>query len=84
MVRRTDIVLTDSTNDPGHWQKRAEELRAIAEEMISEDAKAMVLRIAGNYDGVARRLLGIEPEPSKPTFDPSGLFQPPPSRRCRA
>jgi hypothetical protein len=42
-------------NDPQHWQQRAEEARVLAEQMIDETAKGMMLRIASDYDELAVR-----------------------------
>jgi hypothetical protein len=42
-------------NDPQHWYQRAEEARVLAEQMIDETAKEMMMRIAGDYDKLAVR-----------------------------
>ena len=42
-------------NDPTHWRSRAEEARAIAEEMTDLEARAAMLRIADGYDRLATR-----------------------------
>ena len=42
-------------NDPQHWYNRAEEARLLAEQMIDETAKDMMLKIAGDYDKLAER-----------------------------
>jgi hypothetical protein len=42
-------------NDAQHWRQRAEEARVLAEQMIDETAKGMMLRIAGDYDELAAR-----------------------------
>jgi hypothetical protein len=42
-------------NDPGHWHQRAEEARVLAEQMIDETAKRMMLRIADDYEMLAVR-----------------------------
>ena len=42
-------------NDPEHWRRRAEEARALAEQMASEQHKKMMLKIADDYDKLATR-----------------------------
>ena len=42
-------------NDPKHWRDRAEEARAHAEQMIDPDSKRKMLRIADDYEELARR-----------------------------
>jgi hypothetical protein len=42
-------------NDPHHWRQRAEEARAVADELTDPDAKRRMLRIAQDYDELARR-----------------------------
>ena len=42
-------------NDPKHWRDRAEEARAVAEEMTDPDSKRKMLRITDDYEELARR-----------------------------
>jgi hypothetical protein len=42
-------------NDPDHWRQRAEEARALAEQVNNETAKKMMLKIADDYDHLAVR-----------------------------
>jgi hypothetical protein len=44
-------------NNPAHWQLRAEETRLLASQLIDPEAKATILKIAEEYDGLARRAL---------------------------
>jgi hypothetical protein len=37
-----------------HWRMRVEELRCMMEDALSEEAKAIMLRIAKDYDRLAR------------------------------
>jgi hypothetical protein len=46
-----------SFNDPGHWRKRAMDMRRVADEMEPLPvAKASLLRIADGYEQLAARL----------------------------
>ena len=42
-------------NDHDYWLARAEETRTIAELMVSPDAKRAMLRIAEDYENLARQ-----------------------------
>lgn len=42
-------------NDPKHWRDRAEEARAIADDITDPDSKRKMLRIADDYEELARR-----------------------------
>ena len=42
-------------NDPKHWRERAEEARTVADELIDPDSKRKMLRIADDYEKIARR-----------------------------
>lgn len=45
----------NATNDLEHWRKRAEEARAIAVQMTSPHTKAVMLKIAQDYEKLAKR-----------------------------
>ena len=42
-------------NDPKYWRERAEEARTVANDMTIPDAKRRTLRIAEDYEELARR-----------------------------
>jgi hypothetical protein len=42
-------------NDPKHWYDRAAELRALSDMMKTEEAIAIMLRLAEDYDNLGDR-----------------------------
>jgi hypothetical protein len=44
-----------SINDPEHWRKRAEEARAVADDITDPDSRRMMLGIADDYEKLAKR-----------------------------
>jgi predicted Rossmann-fold nucleotide-binding protein len=42
-------------NDPKHWRERAEEARTVADELTDPDSKRKMLRIADDYEELAKR-----------------------------
>jgi hypothetical protein len=43
------------TSDPKYWRDKAEEACAMAAQMSDQEARSMMLRIAENYEKVAKR-----------------------------
>ena len=41
-------------NDPKHWRERAEEARAMADQMTDREARATMLGIADDYELLAK------------------------------
>jgi molecular chaperone GrpE (heat shock protein) len=42
-------------NDPKHWRERAEEARTVADDMTDPQSKGQMLRLAADYEELARR-----------------------------
>ena len=47
------MTKSDDDYPPSFWQNKAEEARAHAENMVSEDGKRSMLQIAALYDSLA-------------------------------
>jgi hypothetical protein len=60
-------------NDPKHWHQRAEEARCLAEQMNDSQSRQMMIRIAADYDQLAKhaqqrvRARGSVRHPCEPT-----------------
>jgi hypothetical protein len=52
-------------NDPAHWRRRAQQTRTLADQLTDLQAKAAMLRIAEDYERLAKRAearsIGQEP-----------------------
>jgi hypothetical protein len=53
--RARSMLIAPHFNDPEYWHDRAEQARALAEQMNSERTKKMMLKIADDYDELAVR-----------------------------
>jgi molecular chaperone GrpE (heat shock protein) len=42
-------------NDPKHWRERAEEARTVADQVTDDKSKQSMLRIAKDYEELAKR-----------------------------
>jgi hypothetical protein len=59
--------MLDCLYDPQPWRRRAEELRTVAEGMKTAQARAVLLRIAADYDLLAERAEARREEREKAT-----------------
>jgi hypothetical protein len=53
--------LSKLLNDPGHWRRRAEQLRAAAAKVTDAKAKSVMLGSAAGYDKVAQTVASFQP-----------------------
>jgi len=51
----TGEVMPARFGTPAYWQERAEEARAIAEDMHDAEARRAMLLVAENYEKIAKR-----------------------------
>ena len=47
-------MVSNITDDPDYWRRRAEEARALAEQMVEAHTKSLMLGIAANYEKIAK------------------------------
>ena len=50
----SDVMALNITDDPEYWQKRAEEARTLAEQMMDTHTKSLMLGIAASYEKIAK------------------------------
>jgi len=50
----SDVMVSSITDDPEYWQKRAEEARTLAEQMMDTHTKSLMLGIAASYEKIAK------------------------------
>ena len=53
--RARSMPTAPQLNDPGYWHRRAEEARALAQQMSNEKAKETMLMVAADCDRFAVR-----------------------------
>jgi len=51
-MQSTSVPVAD---DPAHWQKRADEIRQLAETMSEMNSRKALLKLAADYDKLAQR-----------------------------
>jgi hypothetical protein len=48
-------MISHFINEPNHWRARAEEMRVLANQMNDSESRDAMLRIAEDYECLARR-----------------------------
>jgi DNA-binding ferritin-like protein len=51
---RSYVMVSNITDDPDYWRKRAEEARTLAEQMAEAHTKSLMLGIAASYEKIAK------------------------------
>jgi hypothetical protein len=54
------------SNDPEHWRKRAEDMRMLAKEIKDPLSKETMLRIADDYERLAKRAKRAKERATRP------------------
>jgi hypothetical protein len=50
----SDVMVSNISDDPEYWRKRAEEARTLADQMSEARTKAIMLEIAASYEKIAK------------------------------
>jgi DNA-binding ferritin-like protein len=50
----SDVMVSNITDDPEYWRKRAEGARTLAHQMSEARTKAIMLEIAASYEKIAK------------------------------
>jgi predicted Rossmann-fold nucleotide-binding protein len=64
-------------NDPKHWRKRAEQARALADELTDAEAKRRMLKLVGDYEELAKRAEKRLRETQKPLPSSAAMLDQP-------
>ena len=58
---------TPIADDPAHWQKRADEIRKLAETLSDANAREAFIKLAAEYDKLAQRAANRTQKPKPPS-----------------
>ena len=64
VVQATNTPIAD---DPAHWQKRADEIRKLAETLSDANAREAFIKLAAEYDKLAQRAANRTQKPKPPS-----------------
>ena len=64
---REGRAINSKLNDPKFWSSRADEARTITEQLEDQGRKELMLRIAEDYDLLARLTKSSRAEPKSPS-----------------
>ena len=65
-LRRLEQMPTSFINDPDHWRQRAEQMRALAAEMVDPKTRQTMLQLALDDERLAVRAIRRSEEPPMP------------------